>query len=353
MIASPQRWTKLYWAKSPLHQTPLMHEVISRDRFWALFPLVFSWDLLEGEEYFNKKFKEAYSPSSYMALDELMCGYKGRTKNKVYMPRKRIRTGIKIFSINDSTPEATYLWDFTTYLKEDTRRWPAEGAGVPLGSNVRGLLEYADSVLPAHCFITADRYFGSLENGNALNAKNRGFLLSCRADRPGSLWGPLTTDLDPGETRGLQNKETGITAFAFKDRRATLLLLSNGVRSWGLEASHTGYDKAPSGRQLEALPDREQKAWSRPLVRDLYNYSMRGSDVFAQRMESFRYNRRQKTWKRAVRLYHFSMALCNAHILYNMVRKDEKRESHYSFLQSLVQELSPRISEMRDPTKTT
>ena len=91
-----------------------------------------------------------------------MCGYKGRTKNKVYMPRKRIRTGIKIFSINDSTPEATYLWDFATYLKEDTRKWPAEGAGVPLGSNVRGLLEYADSVLPAHCFITADRYFGSL-----------------------------------------------------------------------------------------------------------------------------------------------------------------------------------------------
>ncbi len=124
MIVSPQRWTKMYWAKSPMYQTPLMRKVISRDRFWALFPLVFSWDILEGEQYFNRKFKEVYSPSSYMVLDELMCKYKGRTKNKVYMPRKKIRTGIKIFSINDSTPEATYLWDFATYLKEDTRKYP-------------------------------------------------------------------------------------------------------------------------------------------------------------------------------------------------------------------------------------
>ena len=67
MIVSPQRWTKMYWAKSPMHQTPMMPKVISRDRFWALFPLVFSWDILEGEEYFNRKFKEVYSPSSYGA----------------------------------------------------------------------------------------------------------------------------------------------------------------------------------------------------------------------------------------------------------------------------------------------
>ena len=38
---------------------------------------------------------------------------------------------------------------------------------------------------------------------------------------------------DLGTTISLQHKETGITAFAFKDRFATLLLLSNGVRSWG------------------------------------------------------------------------------------------------------------------------
>ena len=115
IILNKQRWTKHYWCtSSSLRGIPLMNSVISRDKFWALYPLVFSWEVIEGEVYFNRKFKEVYSPSSYISIDELMCKFKGRTKMKVYMPRKRIKTGIKIWSLNDSTPEATYLWDFVT-----------------------------------------------------------------------------------------------------------------------------------------------------------------------------------------------------------------------------------------------
>ncbi len=339
IILNNQRWTKHYWStSSSLRGIPLMNSIISRDKFWALYPIVFSWEVLEGEVYFNRKFKEVYSPSSYISIDELMCKFKGRTNKKVYMPRKRIKTGIKIWSINDSTPEATYLWDFATYLKDESRK---TASGHLLGSTVQGLLQYADEVLPRHCFITGDRYFGTYENGRMLNERNRGFLLSCRIDRPRSLWGPLTEEIKDGETKAIQHATNGITAFAFKDKRATLLLLSNGIRSWGLEGTHAGYDPTPSRRQLEEMQERERTKWTRPLARELYNYSMRGSDVFSQRMEAFRYNRRQQTWKRAVRLYHFSMALCNAHILYGLIRREirEKKVSHYRFIELLIEQM--------------
>ncbi len=159
----------------------------------------------------------------------------------------------------------------------------------------------------------------------------------------------MVDDLDRTNTAGvvaLQHRETGITAFAFREKRgaAAVCLLSNGVRSWGREPAYRGYgDKVPvvSEAEVASLPEREQMKWRRPLVRELYSYSMRGADVFAQRLEAFRYNRRHRTWKKAVRLYHFSMALCNAFLLFTMIQKDrgEKPLSHYGFLEALIEEL--------------
>jgi hypothetical protein len=230
MSLNHERWTKDYWRQSDLMGVPLMRKVIGRDRFWTYYPMVLSWDIEKFEVYMNARFQQVWIPSSFIACDELMSGFKGRSKNNVFLPRKKsAQNGLKLFSLNDSTPGFSYLYDVTSYRKKDTRK---NGAGVPLGSTVVSLLQNAHDVLPDHCIIFADRFFSSYDNGKLLNRQGRAFAFSVRKDRPKTLWIPLMKDLEVGETNMIQNNQkNSIVAMAFRDRRATFLMLSNGVGS--------------------------------------------------------------------------------------------------------------------------
>jgi hypothetical protein len=49
------------------------------------------------------KFQEYYLPSSDLAVDEAMTGFKGRFHLKQYMPAKPTKWGIKAWGLADST----------------------------------------------------------------------------------------------------------------------------------------------------------------------------------------------------------------------------------------------------------
>ena len=78
-----------------------------RDRLYKVRPLV---DLLVS------KFKAVYIPEKNISIDEELLLWKGRLVFKQYIPLKRARFGIKMFSLCESSG---YLWNSYVYLGKE------------------------------------------------------------------------------------------------------------------------------------------------------------------------------------------------------------------------------------------
>lgn len=59
--------------------------------------------------------KKFYTPTSTLSLDESMISFKGRHKDKVFMPSKPTRIGFKAFVVCES--EAGFLLEWKLYNK--------------------------------------------------------------------------------------------------------------------------------------------------------------------------------------------------------------------------------------------
>ena len=79
-----------------------------RDRLYKVRPLI---------NHFNDTFKELYSPSKRISIDEQLLLHKGKLHFKQYIPNKRARFGIKFFSLCDETG---YLFSTEVYAGKNT-----------------------------------------------------------------------------------------------------------------------------------------------------------------------------------------------------------------------------------------
>ena len=69
------------------------------------------------EEFLVDRFKTVYIPSENISIDEELLLYKGRLSFKQYIPSKRARFGIKLFSLCE---DSGYLWNSFVYLGKTT-----------------------------------------------------------------------------------------------------------------------------------------------------------------------------------------------------------------------------------------
>ena len=68
-------------------------------------------------EFLVDRFKTVYIPSENISIDEELLLYKERLSFKQYIPCKRARFGIKLFSLCE---DSDYLWNFFVYLGKTT-----------------------------------------------------------------------------------------------------------------------------------------------------------------------------------------------------------------------------------------
>ena len=99
------------------------------DRLYKVRPVV---------EYLVSKFKSIYIPEEHISIDEELLLRKGKLVFKQYVPLKRARFGIKMFSLCETTG---YLWNSFVYLGKEpdaaatdvemVRRLGKSGAVIP------------------------------------------------------------------------------------------------------------------------------------------------------------------------------------------------------------------------------
>ena len=101
----------------------------TRDKLYKVRPL---------DEYLVGKFKAAYTPDQNLSIDEELLLWKSRLGFKQYIPTKRSRFRIKMFSLCELN---LYLWNFFVYLgkeaimsneeQENIKKLGKSGAVVP------------------------------------------------------------------------------------------------------------------------------------------------------------------------------------------------------------------------------
>ena len=120
----------MYWINDTLFETPIFHQLMSRECFHLLRSMIHLSDVIQYDpedplkklRYFLdkllEKFKNNYAPEENIAIDEYLSHWKGCLSLRVYIPSKRERHGIKIFMLCESKPG--YLSNFIIYTGSST-----------------------------------------------------------------------------------------------------------------------------------------------------------------------------------------------------------------------------------------
>ena len=117
----------------------------------------------------NLNFKKFYTPSETVFIDETLILFKGKCSHKQHIKNKPKNTGLKFYSICDSSH---YLYDFWLYIgkKQIDKR-----SNKPIE-----IIKKFVSVLPhKETIIVCDNYYGSLELGDELHKMNKKFYFHC------------------------------------------------------------------------------------------------------------------------------------------------------------------------------
>ena len=169
-----------FWATSPLLLTPIFSAVMLRSRYLGILRY---WHLVDNTnapdprdpardrmfklrpllDHLNRKFQDAYQPQREICIDESVLLYKGRIIFKQYLPLKRARFGIKIFSLCESVTGYTYK--FRVYSGKDAPDDDiyTHGPRVPGGTKTDHLTAFMVSeLLDMGHHIYVDNWYSSL-----------------------------------------------------------------------------------------------------------------------------------------------------------------------------------------------
>ena len=142
--------SKDYWSTDPLIATPVFGDIMSRDRFLLLLKFLQFNDNRyqpEGDRSYKikpvlqglkQKFRRVFVPYQNLCIDESLILHKGRLSFKQYIPSKRSRFGIKLFSWHDC--RTGYVLDFVIYMGSATEIHHRKGLGIS-GSIVMTLMQ--------------------------------------------------------------------------------------------------------------------------------------------------------------------------------------------------------------------
>ena len=107
-----------YWSTDSLLQTLVFNQVMTKNRFQKILQfLYFADNYMMLLTLVVHRFKTVHIPSENISKDKELLFYKGRLSFKQYIPSKRARFGIKLFSLCE---DSGYLWNSFVYLGKTT-----------------------------------------------------------------------------------------------------------------------------------------------------------------------------------------------------------------------------------------
>ena len=126
---------RFYWSEDKTFRVPGIANVMSRDRFLLIRKFIYYNDNHEAKNsddplrkirvLYNSILKTCFkywTPHSKLVVDESMIAYNGDHPLAVYMPRKPIRNGFKMFVLSDSTGYVIRFFPSFGRVKDTTEK---------------------------------------------------------------------------------------------------------------------------------------------------------------------------------------------------------------------------------------
>ena len=314
-----------YWSTNPINKSPYFNEVMPRNRFQRILEFLHFNDNSQYEvndskrdklfkirpvvNYLVEKFKAVYTPEKTVSIDEELLLWKGRLGFKQYIPNKRSRFGIKMFSLCETSG---YLWNSFVYLGKEANVSPEEaalqkelgksGAVVPkLMSDLygKGHHLYVDN------WYTSEKLFRHLEqNGTAACGTAMGYRLKV----PKSL---KTEPLEKGEHVFRRNENLLIVRY--RDKKEIYFLST---------IHEVKIERVPRRGRDEIAPSKLS------LVND-YNKNMGGVDHNDALTSSYSSIRKTLKWTLKVVIHFIEKTVSNSYLLHDKVNPGQLRFMHY------------------------
>ena len=124
-----------YWSTNPLLKGSVFNSVMPHNRFQSILQFLHFADNRQFDpndpdrdrlykvrpvvEYLVNKFRTVYVPEDHISLDEELLLWKENLAFKQYIAMKRVRFGIKLFSLCETSG---YLWNSFVYLGKEPNR---------------------------------------------------------------------------------------------------------------------------------------------------------------------------------------------------------------------------------------
>ncbi|CAH1961300.1 unnamed protein product [Acanthoscelides obtectus] len=248
----------------------------------------------------NESFPKAFNHSSYLAVDESMIVFKGRSSIKQYMPMKPVKRGYKVWCLADSA--TGYICKFDIYTGKTS---DSEKQNYGLGERV--VINLTSSLKNKDCMVAFDNFFTSVNLMETLLKDGIYALGTVRSNRKN------LPDIYKDKTklqRGEFMFETKAKLFAIKwlDSKNVYVL----TNYFCPKDTTTVLPRNKAG---------ERQTVYCPKVVAEYNRIMGGVDKFDQLHERYAVGRRSTKWWHRILYYLIDMSIVNSFILMKINRK--------------------------------
>ncbi|CAH1957168.1 unnamed protein product [Acanthoscelides obtectus] len=248
----------------------------------------------------NESFPKAYNHSSYLAVDESMIAFKGRSSIKQYMPMKPVKRGYKVWCLADSA--TGYICKFDIYTGKTS---DSEKQNYGLGERV--VINLTSSLKNKDCMVAFDNFFTSVNLMETLLKDGIYALGTVRSNRKN------LPDIYKDKTK-LQRGE-----FMFETKgKLSAIKWMDSKNVYVLTNYFCPKDTTTVLRRNKAG---ERQTVYCPKVVPEYNRIMGGVDKFDQLHERYAVGRRSTKWWHRILYYLIDMSIVNSFILMKINRK--------------------------------
>ncbi|XP_017752724.1 PREDICTED: piggyBac transposable element-derived protein 4-like [Eufriesea mexicana] len=300
---------QMNWSKRAVIETPIFRKTMPLKRFlqitrclhFANNNAIDNTDKLRKikpvTNFFNQRFKEAYTMQEDITIDASLIKYKGRLPHKPYHPSKRARFGIKFYKLCESA--SGYCYDFKIYIGTDKRN-----SNESASENV--VKELLQSVLhKGHTLYLNDWYSSPKLFMTLLNSKTNavGTVRSNRENMPKDF---IKGKLQRGECK--MRSCNKILALKWCDKRNVYIISTKHETAEMTEEGKNQFDPILKPKSVIE-----------------YNKGMIGIDRQDQMLACFPVMRKCTKGYRKVFFYVFDIALFNCYILFNKLNTGKQQ----------------------------
>ena len=301
-----------YWSTDPYLSSEAVAKCMPRERFMFLFRhlhLVNETSLSSAAKKEDRHYKVrrllsilqrpfllSYSPSQEIVVDELMIKSKGRAKGRVYMPKKPVKRGFKLWGLSCSC--CGYLCNFQLYAGKCTEK-------AEKGLAKRVVLDLVEPFAGVEHVVYLDNYFTSLDLALRLLDMGLGIVGTAKANCqgfPDGLKGEI--DLDKGDFLCIPVAGGKVNCYAYHDRKLVRFITNVFPASMAC--------MVPVRQSSGVLVCKHV-----PPLLPAYNKFMGAVDRTGQLRKYYGFDRKcKRPWLR-IFFHMFDLAINNAHILYS------------------------------------